>query len=105
MIALIMVRPYDADDASDAWNVKALAENWPDAVLRDYPGKFVVLSTGLGESVVIYTSCALACMSLLVARRYFLGAELGGPILWKWASAAFFVCLWMLYIVLSIMAV
>jgi len=99
------VRPYDADDASDAWNVKALAENWPDAVLRDYPGKFVVLSTGLGESVVIYTSCALACMSLLVARRYFLGAELGGPILWKWASAAFFVCLWMLYIVLSIMAV
>jgi solute carrier family 8 (sodium/calcium exchanger) len=96
------VRPYDAGDATDPWNVQAVKKEWSARILQDYPGKFVVLSDGLGASVVIYTTCAILCLGTLVARRRFVGAELGGPLLTKWASAAFFVFLWIVYVVLSI---
>jgi len=96
------VLPYDANDASSSWNVQALKKEWPDHLLQDYPGKFIVISGGLGASVVIYTSCAVLCLGTLVARRRFLGAELGGNKLYKWITAGFFIFLWVLYIVLSI---
>eukprot|EP00966_Prymnesium_polylepis_P005648 128904-Prymnesium_polylepis.2 len=43
-----------------------------------------------------------ACLSLLCARRYFLGCELGGPSLPKKASAGFLLFLWAVYIGMSI---
>lgn len=96
------VLPYDANDASSSWNVQALKQDWPDTLLQDYPGKFIVISGGLGMSVVIYTCCAVLCLGTLVARRRFLGAELGGNKLMKWVTAGFFIFLWSLYIVMSI---
>ena len=60
----------------------------------------------LSFSVIVYTCCAITTILLLMARRFlpiFGQAELGGPKLTKSLSAAFFLFLWLLYIVLSIL--
>merc|ERR1711994_121070 len=67
---------------------------------------FVVQAGTLSFSVIVYTCCAIAAVALLMARRFlpiFGQAELGGPKLTKSLSAAFFLFLWLLYIVLSIL--
>ncbi|KAG8195667.1 hypothetical protein JTE90_003812 [Oedothorax gibbosus] len=65
---------------------------------------FVVHAGTLGFSVGIYSSLALACIALIMARRYLtvLGkAELGGPRKVAASCAAVMVALWFLYIILS----
>ena len=57
----------------------------------------------LGFSVVIFCIFAIICVIALMARRFlpFIGAELGGPMKYKIPTSAFFILLWVLYIVLS----
>ncbi|XP_022249769.1 sodium/calcium exchanger 3-like [Limulus polyphemus] len=65
---------------------------------------FDVPSGSLSFSVGIYSATAMACIVLLMVRRYssFFGrAELGGPINASRASFAFLLFLWFLYILLS----
>ncbi|OAF66404.1 hypothetical protein A3Q56_05834 [Intoshia linei] len=58
----------------------------------------------LNTSVIIYTCMAIMCIVLLFVRRYvglFGRAELGGTSPWKYIFAAFFVLLWIIYILVS----
>lgn len=57
----------------------------------------------LGFSVVIFCIFAIICIVILMVRRFlpFIGAELGGPMKYKIPTAAIFVSLWVLYIILS----
>jgi len=68
------------------------------------PGGFHVEAGALSFSVLIYAICAILALGLLMARRFlpiFGQAELGGTTAPKWASSAFFLILWFLYIILS----
>lgn len=67
---------------------------------------FVVNAGSLGFSVVIYTTFAVLAIGMLFLRRnlrIFGKAELGGKVLAKYLSGAFFIFLWFLYIMLSIL--
>jgi len=67
-----------------------------------YPeGRFIVKSGDLGFSVTVFTIVAVVCLATLILRRKVLGCELGGPTGLKYASSAFFVCLWLIYVGLS----
>jgi solute carrier family 8 (sodium/calcium exchanger) len=61
---------------------------------------FVVLSGSLGFSVIIFTSCALVAIGILVARRMTpsIGGELGGPVRIKYATSVTLFCLWFVFI-------
>ncbi|KAL8582386.1 hypothetical protein ACOMHN_042024 [Nucella lapillus] len=64
---------------------------------------FEVPAGSLSFSVVLYSTFASFAIGILIARRYlpFFGkAELGGPTVGKYVSAAIFVTLWVLYVVL-----
>ncbi|XP_050391531.1 sodium/calcium exchanger 2-like [Patella vulgata] len=66
--------------------------------------KFHVPTGSLGFSVVLYTSCAVFALVILMLRRYlsvFGKAELGGPKVPKIISAVAVFFLWVFYIVLS----
>ena len=77
---------YSLDDKKDgAW---------------DHVG-FLVPKGSLGVSVLTFSACAITTLAVLVLRRKLYGAELGGPKLQKYATAALFVALWFLYIVVS----
>jgi len=54
----------------------------------------------LATSVFTYTLCAIACIFTLVLRRS-MGGELGGPTFSKWATVAFFILLWFIYVLVS----
>ena len=43
----------------------------------------------------------MLCLGGLFARRALLGAELGGPMRWRYATACAFVALWFVYIAAS----
>jgi len=62
---------------------------------------FEVPAGSLGFSVVLFTSCAAIAITLLVVRRFVVGAELGGPTVMKYVSAVILVLLWVLYVLLS----
>jgi len=62
---------------------------------------FVVEAGSLSFSVAIFSSCAFLCILLLQVRRTHFGGELGGPSGAKWASFAFLLVLWLIYIGLS----
>ncbi|XP_020201900.1 magnesium/proton exchanger [Cajanus cajan] len=56
---------------------------------------------GLSFSLIVFFSTSVGCISVLVLRRIIFGAELGGPRLWAWITCAFFMLLWIIFIVLS----
>jgi len=65
---------------------------------------FVVKAGALSFSVILYAICAIMGLGLIMIRRFvpfFGSSELGGPIVGKYASAAFLLLLWISYIVLS----
>ena len=62
---------------------------------------FDVPAGNLGFSVILFTTCAVVAICLLILRRFVVGAELGGPAVFKYLSAAFLVFLWVLYVLLS----
>jgi len=63
--------------------------------------KYCVPSGVLGYSVLVFTLCALLCLSLLMYRRSYCGGELGGNAATKKNHASILVCLWIGYILLS----
>jgi len=81
--------------ASDDWKRKYLSKDFIEGFEK---GALVVEDPGLGNSVLVFTICALACMATLLARRKLVGGELGGPDASKRATAAFFVSLWLVFI-------
>ncbi|XP_043703280.1 magnesium/proton exchanger isoform X2 [Telopea speciosissima] len=56
---------------------------------------------GLSFSLLIFFLTSIACIAVLVFRRMTLGAELGGPRIWAWATCIFFMFLWVVFVVLS----
>lgn len=74
---------------------------YPDQAARLPAGTAVYVLRGgdLGFSVVLFAAVSVLGVALLLYRRFGLGAELGGPGYAKWAHAAFFVALWVGYIV------
>ncbi|XP_066905580.1 sodium/calcium exchanger 1 isoform X1 [Halyomorpha halys] len=65
---------------------------------------FIVPSTGLGFSVLLYSICAIIATILLLARRnlaVFGKAEIGGPPAGKYSTVAILIVLWVLYLVFS----
>lgn len=70
----------------------------PRAGLREYK----VPSKGLAFSVFMFLIVAVVCFIILVARRVFIGGELGGPTVSKYTSAVICCSLWVIYIVMSI---
>ena len=73
-------------------------------ISQQTPGGFTVPAGTLTFSVMIYSICAIAAVSTILARRFlpvFGQAELGGTKTPKWICSAFFLILWFLYIILS----
>ncbi|KAL5701297.1 hypothetical protein ACHQM5_026647 [Ranunculus cassubicifolius] len=58
-------------------------------------------ANGLSFSLIIFFITSIACILVLVLRRLTLGAELGGPRVWAWATSVFFMFLWVIFVVLS----
>ncbi|KAG6551758.1 hypothetical protein Mapa_006849 [Marchantia paleacea] len=60
---------------------------------------------GLSFSVTVYFAVFTLCWLWVLFRRYHFGGELGGPRNWARASSAFFLSLWVLFILLSCLRV
>jgi len=87
------------ESQEEAWRARYAAEAWY------HPGVAVGFAVPAGDltyTVQVFVAVSLACLAVLVARRQLLGAELGGPRMLKWLSAAVLVGLWGLYLALSI---
>ena len=63
--------------------------------------EYKVPAKGLDLSVVLFLSCCIVGIVLLIVRRCNVGGELGGSTAGRTASAIFFVFLWLIYIVFS----
>jgi len=64
-------------------------------------GAFPVLAGTMGSSVVLFCICAIACIGTFYIRRWTGCGELGGPAGPRKITGFFFICLWMVYIVVS----
>jgi solute carrier family 8 (sodium/calcium exchanger) len=64
---------------------------------------FAVPAGSLGASVIIFVVCASACLSLIYYRRVTYGFELGGPKQQANRDGAILGCLWLVYILGSIL--
>eukprot|EP00929_Paragymnodinium_shiwhaense_P000486 TRINITY_DN100724_c0_g1_i1.p1 TRINITY_DN100724_c0_g1~~TRINITY_DN100724_c0_g1_i1.p1 ORF type:complete len:840 (-),score=144.96 TRINITY_DN100724_c0_g1_i1:256-2775(-) len=88
------------------WKIQGYTKEWaalyPEAAIK-YPdgGVFVVQGGDLGFSVLVFSICAVLCLSVLAARRQAFGGELGGPQPWKHLTSALFVFLWFTYVGVS----
>ncbi|XP_076912874.1 magnesium/proton exchanger 1-like [Bidens hawaiensis] len=60
---------------------------------------------GLSFSLLVFFSTSVGCISVLVLRRVVFGGELGGPRVWAWATCAYFMMLWLIFVVLSFLKV
>ena len=82
------------------WAIAVTYRNsFPDGhALKEY----TVPSKGLSFSVFCFLIVAAICFIILVARRIFIGGELGGPTVSKYTSAVICISLWVIYIVMSI---
>jgi len=90
------------------WAIAGKKDEWVQKyqdkdVFKEYPdgGKFVVLGGDLGFSVIVFSTCAIICISVFMLRRVWYKAELGGPVLLKYCTSAGFACLWFIYVGLS----
>lgn len=79
-----------------AWTVAAVYH-----AINGTPGGFRVEPGSLCYSVLLFCICAFICAIILMLRRFYIGAELGGPIKPKIATVACFVFLWIFYLVMS----
>jgi len=90
---------YFATPAVQAeWHATYASEDWYRPGMQVL---FAVPAGDLGYSVAVFCTTATTCLLTLLLRRATLGGELGGPTLPKYASAAFFLLLWVAYIALS----
>lgn len=58
-------------------------------------------ANGLSFSLLVFFSTSVGCIVVLVLRRLVFGAELGGPRVWAWVTCAYFMLLWLIFVVLS----
>jgi len=100
MIAAIYWQFVATCAPGDSWYL-----TYPEQSLAYTDGIFVVKAGALSTSVIAFSICACFCIATLVLRRKFLGGELGGEKTTAYATAAFFVSLWIVYLVISIVMV
>jgi len=81
------------------WRRRYQGESWYNSDTRV---GFAVPAAGLGYSVTVFVCVSAVCLMTLIARRRFVGAELGGSTVLKWLTFVFLVALWMAYLFLSI---
>ena len=74
---------------------------WVIAVIYSGDEDYKVPSKGLDLSVVLFLSCCLVGVVILIFRRCYVGGELGGSKTGRMISAIMFVSLWLIYIVFS----
>ncbi|GLJ34086.1 hypothetical protein SUGI_0685220 [Cryptomeria japonica] len=60
-----------------------------------------VPSEGLSFSLVLFFIMSCLCMTAMVLRRYFVGAELGGPRVWAWITFFYLMFLWIAFAMLA----
>jgi len=70
---------------------------WQSNMNKDYEVK----AGPLAFSVVVFLITALICFAVLIARRFFVGGELGGDKTGRYATGIFLFGLWGLYILMS----
>lgn len=69
-----------------------------------HPGQeYVVPAGAVAFSVFVFLIVAVCCFIILIGRRVVVGGELGGPHASKTASCAVLICLWVVYLVFSIL--
>jgi len=72
------------------------------AVYKSVRGlEYKVKAGGIAFSVIVFCACAIICIAVFFVRRFYFGGELGGPTRMKQFSAALFLFLWLIYVVLS----
>lgn len=64
-------------------------------------GNYRVPAGALAFSVFVFLIVAVICFIVLIARRHFIGGELGGPDFSKYWTGCFLFFLWFIYILLS----
>jgi len=70
--------------------------------IRDNMGKgYQVKAGALSFSVIVFLCVAVVCYMVVISRRICVGGELGGTPTGKYASGAFLVMLWFIYILMS----
>jgi len=70
--------------------------------VRNNNGKGYEVKAGpLSFSVIVYLCVATVCFVVIICRRIIVGGELGGSPTGKYASGAFLVLLWFIYILMS----
>ena len=84
------------------WETQGASAEWiaryPDLYAQGIRGGFVVRSGDLGFSVIVFGTCALLTIITILFRR---PTELGGKRASKYATAVFFVSMWLTYVILS----
>jgi len=87
------------------WKANGVTEPWkdryPEYVLTHPQGAFIVDGADITVTILIYTVFACAAFATIRIRRVFYGGELGGSKKIKAASTIFLVCLWVVYILVS----
>ena len=69
-----------------------------------HPGKTYAVPAGaVAFSVFVFLIVAVCCFIILIGRRVVIGGELGGPTASKRASCVALICLWVVYLALSIL--
>ena len=58
-------------------------------------------SKGLNLSVVLFLSCCMVGVGILIFRRMKVKGELGGSSTGRLVSCIIFICLWLIYIIFS----
>ena len=76
---------------------------WVIGVIYSGDEDYFVPAKGLDLSVVLFISCCLVGVGILVFRRCTVKGELGGSSCGRLSSAIIFVSLWVIYITLSIL--
>lgn len=61
----------------------------------------MVTAGPLSFSVIVFLCVATMCFIVIISRRVCVGGELGGTPTGKYASGAFLVLLWFIYILMS----
>ncbi|BAH91824.1 Os02g0644801 [Oryza sativa Japonica Group] len=56
-------------------------------------------AAGLSFSLLVFFATSFGCITVLVLRRVILGAELGGPRMWAWATSVYFMILWVVFVI------
>merc|ERR1712156_165668 len=72
---------------------------WVIAVIYSGDEDYKVPAKGLDLSVVLFLSCCLIGVGILIFRRCYVGGELGGSKGGRTISAIMFISLWLIYII------